>query len=173
MLRWLAVLVLAGIILLPLAARGQDRVADPSALPEAFSNAWARGDGQALGAIMSEDVDFVTVGGAWLHGREDFSLYHERLLQGRFSGSVIEPLEVRIRSIRPDLVFVRWSWRMTGDRNADGSARPPRFGLMSMLAEKKGDGWEVVGAQNTNAGPGTAPEIEGLEFPIRLPPNRD
>lgn len=152
-------------------ARAQTGSSDPQAIPVAFSVAWAQGDGKGLGDLMAKDVDFVTVGGAWLSGRSDFALYHERLLQGRFRGSTIDPLEVRVRRIRRDLAFVRWSWRIVGDRNFDGSPRPPRVGLMSMLAERQNGRWVVIASQNTNGGPGNAPENAGINFPIRLPPN--
>lgn len=92
-----------------------------SALPEAFSVAWARGSGAQLGSLMSEDTDFITVGGLWLHGRSDFVTYHSRLLQGRFRDSTITPLELRIEPVRDDLAYVRWSWRIAGDRDPDGT----------------------------------------------------
>ena len=57
------------------------------ALPRAFCEAWAKHDGHQLATIMAEDVDFVTVGGAWFHGRADFAKYHTRLLSGRFRDS--------------------------------------------------------------------------------------
>jgi ketosteroid isomerase-like protein len=41
-------------------------------LPQAFADAWAKHDGHELAKIMADDVDFVTVGAAWLHGRPDF-----------------------------------------------------------------------------------------------------
>lgn len=59
-----------------------------------------------------------------------------------------------------------WSWRIEGDRDPAGTLRPPRNGMFAMIVEKKDDGWRIIAAQNTNAGPGTAPENEGLAFPI-------
>ena len=139
------------------------------ALPTKFSLAWAHHDGHELAAIMSENVDFVTVGATWFQGRPNFELYHTRLLNGRFSHSTITPLQRRIRSIRPDLAVVHWSWRIEGDRNFDGSPRPPRVGLMTMLAEKRSGRWLVIVSQNSNGTPGHAPEEEGIAFPIELP----
>ena len=55
-----------------------------------------------------------------------------------------------------------------GDKSPDGLARPKRFGLMTMVAEKRDGAWVVVAAQNTNAGPG-APEADEIKSPIRLP----
>jgi uncharacterized protein (TIGR02246 family) len=142
-----------------------------NAIPREFGVAWARGDGEALGMLMAPEIDFVTVGGSWLHGRRDFTLYHQRLFDGRFRGSTITPLEIDVRPVRHDLMFVRWTWRIEGDRNFDGAARPPRAGLMSMLVEKRDDRWLVIASQNTNGGPGTAPENAGLSFPLRIPPS--
>jgi uncharacterized protein (TIGR02246 family) len=49
-------------------------------LPKAFCDAFNKHDGHELAKIMAEDVDFVTVGLTWLHGRADFEKYHTRLL---------------------------------------------------------------------------------------------
>ena len=103
---------------------------------------------------------------AWPQG---FETYHTRLLEGRFKGSTITPLEHRVKFIRPDIAALRWSWRIEGDKDFDGTPRPPRNGMFTMIVEKKAGDWQIVAAQNTNAGPGTAPENEGLVFPIAMP----
>jgi uncharacterized protein (TIGR02246 family) len=118
-------------------------------LPQAFCQAWNHHDGHALAQIMSEDADFVSVGAVWFHGRADFEKYHSRLLSGRFAESTSTPPETRVRFLRPDVALIHWSWRIEGDKNFDGSPRPKRFGLMTMLAEKRGDAWLVVAARNT------------------------
>jgi uncharacterized protein (TIGR02246 family) len=138
-------------------------------LPVAFSEAWAKHDGYELAKIMAGDVDFVTVGATWLHGSGDFEKYHTRLLSGRFKGSTITPLDVSVRFLRPDLASIRWSWSIQGDRNPDGSARPKRFGLMTMWAEKREGAWSVVAAQNTNATTDAPPEAKGIKSPIAIP----
>ena len=137
-------------------------------LPRAFCDAWAKHDGHELAKIMAENVDFVTVGAVWLRGRENFEKYHRRLLEKRFRESTNTPLETVVRFLRPELALVHWSWTIEGDKNPDGSARPKRFGLMTMLAEKRSDRWLVIAAQNTNAGPG-APEADDINSPIKLP----
>ena len=96
------------------------------ALPRAFCEAWAKHDGHQLATIMAEDVDFVTVGGAWFHGRADFEKYHTRLLSGRFRDSTNTPLETIVRFLRPDEAVVHWKWTIEGDKNPDGSPRPKR-----------------------------------------------
>jgi uncharacterized protein (TIGR02246 family) len=138
-------------------------------LPQAFSEAWAKHDGHELAKIMDDNVDFVTVAAVYLHGRADFEKFHVRLLSGRFKDSTLTLLESSMRFLRPDLAVIHWSWKITGDKNFDGTARPPRFGLMTMVAEKRGAAWPVVVAQNTNAMPGTPPELEEIKTPIAVP----
>ena len=138
-------------------------------IPQAFAAAWAKHDGHQLAMVMSDDVDFVNVGGDWLHGRADFELYHSRLLSGRFKESKLTPLETKVRFLRPDIAALHWSWRIEGDRNEDGTLRKPRFGIFTMVVEKRGATWLVVEAQNTNWISGPNPELNGIKPPIVFP----
>src|SRR5271170_8088477 len=138
-------------------------------VPQAFAAAWATHDGHQLAKLMSEDVDFVNIGGDWLHGRADFELYHTRLLSDRFKESTLTPLDTAIRFLRPDLAVLHWSWRIQGDRNEDLTPRKPRFGIFTMLVEKRGGEWLVVVAQNTDWLPGPNPELKGIKPPIVFP----
>jgi hypothetical protein len=58
---------------------------------------------------------------------------------------------------------------MTGDKNYDGTPRPPRFGLMTIVAKKQGGNWQIEVAQNTNSLLGTPPELKGIKTPIPYP----
>ena len=143
------------------------------ALPQAFSAAFNKHDGHALAAIMAEDVDFVTVGLTWLHGRADFEKYHTRLLVGRFKEITHTVMETHVQFVLPDVSVVRHSWTAQGDKNVDGSARPQRFGLMTMVADKRNGVWLVAALQNTNgptdATQGRTPEAQDIKSPIVVP----
>jgi len=138
-------------------------------LPKDFCSAWAKHDGHALAKIMAEDVDFVTVATTYLHGRADFELFHARLLSGRFKDAIITPLETTTRFLRPDMAVVHWSWKIEGDKNPDGTARQPRYGMMTLVAEKQNGNWLVIVGQNTNAILGIPPEVQGIKTPIAIP----
>ena len=138
------------------------------ALPRAFSAAWAGHNGHKLAGIMAEDVDFVTVRGVWLQGRANFEKYHTRILSGRFRDATNTPLEIRVRFLHPDEAVIHWSWVIEGEKGADGSPQPKRFGIMTMVARKTDKGWKVIVAQNTNGGPSVT-EANDLDLPIRLP----
>ena len=52
----------------------------------------------------------------------------------------------------------------------DGTMRSePRFGMMTMVAEKPNGTWLVVVAQNTNAVLGVPPELRDIKTPIPIP----
>ena len=137
------------------------------ALPQQFSAAWAKHDGRELAKLMAPDVDFVNVSAIWLHGA-DFEKYHSRILSGRMRNSTLVPVEVAVRFLKPDLATVRWSWKDQGDVDDAGRPQPPRYGLMTMVAQKTRGSWSVVAAQNTNAGPVRA-EAFDITSPITVP----
>jgi len=138
-------------------------------LPQAFAAAFNKHDGHQLAQIMADDIDFVTVGALWLHGKSDFEKYHTRLLSGRFHDIKFEVLQVAVRFLRPDIAIVHWSWTGTGDKNPDGTARKRRLGMMTMVAEKRAGSWLVVASQNDDSYPGVAPEFEGITSPMPMP----
>lgn len=156
-----------------LSAQTQQDEAEVRLLPQAFSAAFNKHDGRALAAIMAEDVDFVTVGLTWLHGRADFEKYHTRLLVGRFKEISHTVLETHVRFVKPDVAVVRHSWTAQGDKNVDGSARPQRFGLMTMVAETRNGRWLVTAVQNTNgpteANSSRTPEALDIKSPMVVP----
>lgn len=138
-------------------------------LPQAFAAAFNKHDGHRLGQIMADDIDFVTVGAMWLHGKPDFERYHTRIFNGRFHGIKIDVLQVAARFLRPDVAIVHWSWTVTGDKNPDGTARKRRYGIMTMVAEKRSGRWLVVASQNDNSSSGPASDVEGITLPMPIP----
>lgn len=139
-------------------------------LPQAFCEAWAKHDGHELAKIMAEDVDFVTVATTYLHGRADFEKFHTRLLNGRFKEASLAALQTTVRFLHPDMAVVHWSWKIEHDRSMDGTMRSePRYGMMTMVVEKRNGTWLVVVAQNTNAVLGVPPELQDIKTPIPIP----
>jgi hypothetical protein len=67
------------------------------------------------------------------------------------------------------MAVVHWSWKIEGDKNFDGTGRPPRYGMMTLVAEKQNGNWLVVVGQNTNAMLGTPPELQDIKTPISIP----
>jgi len=157
------------VVILPADAQTKTDEEAVRKLPQAFSDAWAKHDGHELAKMMADDVDFVTVATTYLHGRSDFEKFHVRLLSGRFKDSTITPLQTIVRFLRRDMAVVHWSWKIEGDKNPDGTLRQPRYGMMTLVAERRGSNWLVVVGQNTNAILGIPPELQDIKTPIAIP----
>jgi uncharacterized protein (TIGR02246 family) len=138
-------------------------------LPQEFCDSFNNHDGHSLAKIMADDVDFVTVATTYLHGRADFEKFHVRLLSGRFKDSTITVLKITSRFLRPDMAVVHWSWKIEGDKNPDGTLRQPRYGMMTLVAQRRDGNWLVVVGQNTNAILGIPPELQDIKTPIAIP----
>lgn len=138
-------------------------------LPRDFFASFNKHDGHELAQIMTDDVDFVTVGAMLIHGKSDFEKYHTRLLDGRFHGIIVDLQQVEVRFLTPDVAVVHCGWAAAGDKNPDGTSRQPRCGLMTMVVEKRADRWLIAAAQNDNSIPGLPPECEGMTSPMPMP----
>lgn len=138
-------------------------------LPQVFCSAFNKHDGHEYVQLMADDVDYVTPGATLLHGKPDVEKYHTRLLNGRFHSIKWEPLQVAVCFLRPDIAIVQWSWTAAGDKNPDGTARKRRYGIMTMIAEKRAGSWLLVASQNDNSSPGLTPELEGITLPMPVP----
>ena len=138
-------------------------------LPQEFCDAFNNHDGHSLAKIMADDVDFVTVATTYLRGRADFEKFHVRLLSGRFKDSTIIVLKITSRFLRPDMAVVHWSWKIEGDKNPDDTLRQPRYGMMTLVAQRRDGNWLVVVGQNTNAILGIPPELQDIKTPIAIP----
>ncbi|GEO18711.1 SgcJ/EcaC family oxidoreductase [Microvirga aerophila] len=119
-------------------------------LAASWEDAWNRHDMDAAASLVAQDVEFVTVAGLWLRGREEFLSHHRRIHAMQMQDSQWVNLAVSQRVIRDDLVLIHLEWRVTGDREPDGTARPPRLGLFTWLTTPAGDALRILAAHNTN-----------------------
>jgi uncharacterized protein (TIGR02246 family) len=162
---------LVAIVVFTLSAHAQTK-SDETAVRDVtqkFVAAWAKHDGHELAKIMAPNVDFVNVGGDWLHGRPDFELYHTRLLSGVFKQSSLKVLDTVVSFLRPDLAILHWTWVITGDGEENPTTHEPRRGMITMIVEKQSGDWLVRVSQNTNQMTGPNPELEGIKPPIVFP----
>jgi len=131
-------------------------------IPQTFIDAWNTHDAGAIAGLMAEDVDFVSVGAVWLHGRSDVATFNERMMTGRFTDTQMKLLGTRVSFLTPEIAVVHWAWQMQGDRNTDNTLKPPRYGIMLMVVKLGPGGWLVESAENTPAILPAPPELNGL-----------
>jgi uncharacterized protein (TIGR02246 family) len=115
-----------------------------------WDDAWNRHDIKALSALVAEDVRFVNVAGIVLNGCGEFEKLQTRTHAMQFKESVRTVTGTDIKFLTPEIAVAHVKWGMRGDRNADGTPRPPRNGVMMQVLVKRDGKWAVVAAQNTD-----------------------
>ena len=143
----LTLLVLAGS---PLSATQADEENAIREIQARWDDAWNRHDVKALSSLVAEDVRFVNVSGAVLTGRGEFEQLQARTHAMQFKESVRAVTGTDIKFLTPDIAVAHVRWGMRGDKDLDGTPRPPRNGVMMQVLMKRNGKWAVVAAQNTN-----------------------
>ena len=148
-----AVMSLAVTLLSPplAAAQGASSDAPFAAVATAWRDAWNRHDMDALSDLVAEDVDFITIGGRWLKGREAFKQHHARVHSAAvFSEASVEILASHVKRLSPEVVLMQVEHVGRGGRNPDGTPRPPRGGgVFTWILMQSGGRWRVRASNNT------------------------
>jgi uncharacterized protein (TIGR02246 family) len=134
----------------PLAASQQTDEDEIRRIQTRWDDAWNRHDIKALGALVAEDVRFVNVAGNVLNGREEFEKLQTQTHATQFKDSVRTVTGTDIKFLSADIAVAHVRWGMRGDKDADGTPRPPRNGVMMQVLVKRGGAWTIVAVQNTN-----------------------
>jgi uncharacterized protein (TIGR02246 family) len=115
-----------------------------------WDDAWNRHDAKALAALLSDDVDFVNVTGAWFKGRPEFETRMAQTHRGIFKDSKRTTLEASVKFLTPQIAVVHARWEMSGLRKSDGTLRTPWQGIITRVVKKFGDDWVIVAAHNVD-----------------------
>lgn len=67
-----------------------------------------------------------------------------------FKESVWTNRDIDIRFLAPDVALIHQTWSMVGDKNPDGTLRPPRDGIFTQVFVKREGKWLITASQNTN-----------------------
>ena len=134
----------------PLAASQQTDEDEIRRIQTRWDDAWNRHDIKALGALVAEDVRFVNVAGNVLNGREEFEKLQTQTHAMQFKDSVRTVTGTDIKFLSADIAVAHVRWGMRGDKDADGTPRPPRNGVMMQVLVKRSGAWTIVAVQNTN-----------------------
>lgn len=125
-------------------------VAEASRVVAAFADAWNRHDVDAFAELFAHDAEFVNVVGLWWKGRTEIKAAHAFAHATMFKASRLEMLEVSVRLPSPRVALARSRWRLEGHLGPDGSALPPREGILVLLIDHETEKGLIVDAQNTD-----------------------
>lgn len=144
------------ILLLLACSPASAQVASDEAAVRALATRWEQGwnqhDMKQLFGLVTDDADFVNVGARHWKGRQQIEAEHTARL-GQFRESTWSTKVVTVQFLKPDIALVHVDWALEGDKDPDGTPRPPRGGVFTWIVVKQNGGWLIRAAQNTNLGP--------------------
>ena len=117
---------------------------------ETLANCWNRHDMAAFAALFAPDAEFVNVVGMWWRGRPEIRAAHESTHSSIFKNSRLSVLETKVRLPNEGIALARSHWKLEGHVGPDGSALPPRNGLLLTVLQYKEDTWLIIDTQNTD-----------------------
>jgi len=121
-----------------------------------WQEAWNRKDAAGLAALLSDDMDFVTVlgpRGGWLRDKPRFEDVHATMFTTLFTDSTWTTRDTHVRFLRDDIAIARVHWSTTGDKVRHVKHGAPREGMFMWVVEKRDGQWLVVASQNTESMP--------------------
>ena len=146
-------LITLALAALPVTAQNKERVKDQEAIKSIatrWQDAWNQHDMTVLAALVATDVDFVNVAGIWTKTKKEFQQFHAERHQMQFKESVWTTKNTTVKFIKPDVALAHVEWAIKGDKDPDGTPRPPRQGIFTWVLEKQKGKWLIIAAQNTN-----------------------
>lgn len=121
---------------------------DRAAITQAVQNymdMWNKHDVHAVAMTYTEDCDFVNTFGSLTHGRAGMEATFKPFMTGVYSETHQTGQVRSIRFLKPDVAAVDVDWQMTGAKNQDGTVRPTRKGIHSLIMTKQSDGsWLIA-----------------------------
>jgi uncharacterized protein (TIGR02246 family) len=116
-----------------------------------FNEAWGRHDADRMVESMADDVQFVTVNGAWTTSRAEYLDLMRRLHgpSGPFRSSTRETPEMHVRMLAPDVAMMHSRFHIYGDVDEN-----VRTGIGTRVVRKLDGRWRTVAVQNTDVRPG-------------------
>jgi uncharacterized protein (TIGR02246 family) len=149
------------LLIVPAAVRAQGgSPADVEAIrgiESQWGSAWNHHDITAMVQLGVRDADWVNLAGQWFQGADAFAKSLESLHSGKVKNSTWRTEHIHVRFLSSKMAIVHVYFSTTGERNPDGSARPPRRGIFTRVEEKRGGRWLIIASQATNiVAPATA-----------------
>jgi len=110
-----------------------------------WQKAWNAHDAKALAARVAADVQFVTVMGDMLEGRDAFAKYFAGRYAAQLKNSKYSTSDddIDVDFITPDVAVAHVRWNMEGVLGADGKARPPEKRIATRVYVKMDGNWVI------------------------------
>lgn len=125
-------------------------ITNPKEIPYKFGEAWNNYDARGIADLFFENADFVNVTGKWWDNKEEIFKAHDFGLKVIFKNSHLDVLKVKVKMLSDDTAVVHARIRVTGQTEKEVAEAGARETMFLFVAQKTGDQWLCVSAQNTD-----------------------
>ena len=150
------------------AQQDEDRAAIAKSVQN-YMDSWNTHDVHAVAMLYAVDCDFVNNFGDVTHGRDGMEKTFGPFMSGPYSATVQTGTVRSVRFLKPDVAAVDVDWQMTGAKNPDGSPRPTRKGIHSLIMTRQSDGAWLITVMHVHEFTST-PRITPGAAPATPPP---
>ncbi len=142
-------IALALVLFLPAAAAAaQSSTAadekDIRSLSSQIQQAWNSADAKMMADLFLTDGDYVSSTGRSARGRAEVEKAFAQQYAGIYKGTRITVTITTVHFVRKDVAIVDGAFDVTGIKDASGKGLPPRSGLSTIVAARKGDRWYIA-----------------------------
>src|SRR3954454_9743607 len=120
----------------------------PGQIVDAFAAALNAKDAEALGALFSDDAEFVNILGMRMHGREGIVAGHAWAFAGPLQGRVIDFDAVDELQVTDDVTVVYGHCVRRRLPDAPVEGLPDGTSVLVFVLRRGADGWRAVAATN-------------------------
>jgi uncharacterized protein (TIGR02246 family) len=132
--------------------------------------AWNNHDAEAYSAAFTQDADIVTPLGWHWTGREEAARNLRDGFKLVYAGSHFQTVDIRVRTLSPDLVLISLTWVISGARTPDGAAPlGEQHGIETQILQRAGNRLLILSQQDTIA-PATMPQTSSQQTPTDVVP---
>lgn len=110
----------------------------------AYSAAWARADGSALGQYFTPDGELSTPYGVNPKGPAAIGQFYSAAFARGYAGSQGSAELEEAKQVSPDVIFVRGHWSIRGAKDKAGGARPAECGPFFAALRREDGAWRIV-----------------------------
>jgi len=124
--------------------------ADAEAIHDLFRqllDAWGRGDGDAYGALFTDDANYVAFDGSNRRGARAIAAEHQQLFDTWLKGTRLVGQVDGLRFLGPDVALVHATGGTIFPGQKDQRGRRPS--IQTLVAVRRPDGWRFTAFHNT------------------------
>jgi uncharacterized protein (TIGR02246 family) len=124
--------------------------ADEQAVRDLFRRlleAWGRGDGDAYGALFTEEAEYVAFDGSIRRGTQAIASEHRQLFDTWLKGTRLVGQIDSLRVLGPDVALLHTTGGTIFPGQKDGRGRRPS--IQTLVAVRRPEGWRFAAFHNT------------------------